>query len=309
MKRLVLFVILFLVSLKGILAQAPDQFNYQAVMRNGEGLIAANEDVTVDISILKGSTEGISVFDEQHNVTTSPQGLINLIIGSVSDLSTVDWGADKYFIKVSIDGSVIGVTQILSVPYALYAEKTGIWSKDGDTVYYNRGIVGIGTKSPFGDLHVFDDNQAWLEIETGTSSKWAISEWRTPDNLLQLSLMGNEVTGQGVIIGNTANLDAIAASGLNIINEENSHIAFLTNGYQTSDEKMRITSDGNVGVGNSSPAEKLEVEGALKIGNGGYTGVIDGALTPVPSGGAGTIIYSDTHFYGWDGSTWKQLDL
>lgn len=308
MKRIVLYVILFLVSLKGIFAQAPEQFNYQAVMRNGEGLIVANEDVTVDIYILKGSTEGTSVFDEQHNVTTSPQGLINLIIGSESDLSPIDWGADEYFLKVSIDGTLLGITQLLSVPYALYAENTGIWSKEDETVYLTNE-VGNSASLPYVDLYIFDDDHSWLTIETESSNKWALSDLRTPDSELQFSLLGNDATGGGVILKNTANIDAIAPGGLNIINESESYIAFHTNGYQPSDEKMRLTSEGNLGIGNISPAEKLEVNGAVKIGNGGYTGISDGVTTPVPDGGAGTIVFSDAHFYGWDGSTWKQLDL
>lgn len=48
---------------------------------------------------------------------------------------------------------------------------------------------------------------------------------------------------------------------------------------------------------------------ALTIGNLDAGGTItDGATTPVPQGGAGTIVYRSAHFYGWTGSAWKQLD-
>jgi len=308
MKRLTLLFVTLLFSITGILAQTPNQFKYQAVLRNADGTIIADENITVDISILQGSASGTSVFDEQHSVTTTAQGVINLNIGSVSDLSVVDWNAGIYFVEISVNGTTMGASQLLSVPYALYAEKTSIWVKEGDIIYYNNGNVGIGTAAPNGDLHIFDDDASWLEIETSMATKWAISELRAPGGVFQLSFIGSDAPGAGAIIGNTANIDAIAANGLNIINEENSHIAFLTNGFDLSDEKMRITSEGNVGIGNTSPNEKLEVKGAITIGDGGYSGITDGATTPVPAGGAGTIIFLNTHFYGWDGSAWQQLD-
>jgi len=308
MKKITLIFVTLLFLITGILAQTPSQFKYQAVLRNADGTIIADENITVDISILQGSASGTSVFDEQHSVTTTAQGVINLNIGSVSDLSVVDWNAGIYFVEISVNGTTMGASQLLSVPYALYAEKTSIWVKEGDIIYYNNGNVGIGTAAPNGDLHIFDDDASWLEIETSMATKWAISELRAPGGVFQLSFIGSDAPGAGAIIGNTANIDAIAANGLNIINEENSHIAFLTNGFESTDEKMRITSEGNVGIGNTSPNEKLEVKGAIKIGDGGYSGITDGATTPVPAGGAGTIIFLNTHFYGWDGSAWQQLD-
>lgn len=68
-----------------VMAQAPNQFKYQAALRNADGAIMSNESVAIDISILQGSTQGTSVFTETHNVTTTAQGLVSLNIGSVSD--------------------------------------------------------------------------------------------------------------------------------------------------------------------------------------------------------------------------------
>lgn len=69
-----------------------------------------------------------------------------------------------------------------------------------------------------------------------------------------------------------------------------------------------IADNGHVGVGAASPSEKVEINGAVKIGDGGYTGILDGASSPVPTGGAGTMFFFNGHFYGWNGSAWKQLD-
>jgi len=106
-----------------VMAQTPNQFKYQAVLRNADGTIMAGEAVTVDIDILQGSATGTSVFTESHSITTTAQGLINLNIGSISDLSTVDFSANTYFVKVTVNGIEMGTSQLLSVPYAMQAKE------------------------------------------------------------------------------------------------------------------------------------------------------------------------------------------
>ena len=125
MKKLSLVLIAILFAVTGILAQTPNEFKYQAVLRNADGTIMAGESVQVDISILQGSATGTSVFDETHNVTTTAQGLINLNIGSEGEMSSIVWGADTYFIQISVNGTEMGTSQLLSVPYAMYAETSG----------------------------------------------------------------------------------------------------------------------------------------------------------------------------------------
>ncbi len=122
MKKISLILIAILFAITGILAQTPNEFKYQAIIRNVDGTVMANESVTVDISILQGSATGSSVFTESHTVTTSPQGLINLNIGSVNSMSSIDWSADIYFIEISVNSVVMGTSQLLSVPYAMAAK-------------------------------------------------------------------------------------------------------------------------------------------------------------------------------------------
>lgn len=104
-----------------LFSQTPNQFKYQAVLRNSDGTLMAEERVTIAISILKSDLI-TSVFEETHSITTTSQGLINLNIGSKEDLSSINWNIDKYFIEISINGTVIGTNQLLSVPYALQAK-------------------------------------------------------------------------------------------------------------------------------------------------------------------------------------------
>lgn len=120
MRKLLLLLITITVS--GFLfAQSPNQFKYQAVLRNADGTLMKEESVNIVISILK-SDLSTSVFEESHTITTSSQGLINLNIGSVEDLSTVNWTLDEYFLEISVNGTIIGTNQLLSVPYALHTK-------------------------------------------------------------------------------------------------------------------------------------------------------------------------------------------
>ena len=86
-------------------------------------------------------------------------------------------------------------------------------------------------------------------------------------------------------------------------------IRFYTGGDSSSNERMRITSDGYVGIGVTAPAQKLDVDGMIKMKS--YTSaLIPNCVASI----VGTITYSSTdhHFYGcvYTGSiyTWKQLD-
>ena len=89
-----------------------------------------NQEVGLRISILFNSANGASVYSEEHTVLSNDNGLITLTIGegTTSDVfSSIDWGNGEYYLKVEVDpeGGINYVmnqtSQLLSVPYALYA--------------------------------------------------------------------------------------------------------------------------------------------------------------------------------------------
>ena len=113
------------------LAQVPESFNYQAVVRDESNNPITNQSVSFRMSILKGSSSGESQYSELHSTNTGDLGIVNLVIGNGTDktgsIAAIDWGADIYYLKVEIDKTggtsyvEMGTTQLLSVPYALYA--------------------------------------------------------------------------------------------------------------------------------------------------------------------------------------------
>ena len=123
-------------------AQAPEKMSYQAVIRNADNALVTEQEVGMQISILQGST---AVYKETQTPTSNTNGLVSLEIGLGAVISgsftAIDWSADTYFIKIETDPTggtnytITGTSQLLSVPYALYAKTSGssIPGPQGDT--------------------------------------------------------------------------------------------------------------------------------------------------------------------------------
>ncbi len=122
MKKLFLIFIVCFTSIF-LYAQSPNAFKYQAVVRNAQGEVMVSQTVTITISILQGDINGAEVFTEIHDSTTNEFGLVTLNIGAgnTTDFKAINWQNGPYFVKVEIEGEVMGVSQLLSVPYALHA--------------------------------------------------------------------------------------------------------------------------------------------------------------------------------------------
>lgn len=114
-------------------AQTPNKFNYQAVARNSQGQYIPNANINLRLTILSGSATGTPVYSETRKVTTNNAGLFSVVIGSPGATSTtgsitaIDWSTGNMYLKVEADpigGTnfvAMGSTELVSVPYALYA--------------------------------------------------------------------------------------------------------------------------------------------------------------------------------------------
>ena len=150
-----------------LFAQAPNKMSYQAVIRNTSGALVTSTSVGMQISILQGSASGTAVYLETQTPTSNANGLVSIEIGGGTVVSgnfaTIDWATGPYFVKTETDlaggtnYSVTGTSQLLSVPYALYAKNTDSWLVNGNTTYTFKS-VGIGTSNPSLPLEVFTAN-------------------------------------------------------------------------------------------------------------------------------------------------------
>jgi hypothetical protein len=116
-------------------AQAPQAFNYQGIARTVDGQAMANKKLHLKLSIVNGTEQGEIIYTETQEVTTNQFGLYTLHIGEGTALqgnfAAIPWQLKNKYIKVELDANDgnglvdLGTTQLLSVPYALYAERSG----------------------------------------------------------------------------------------------------------------------------------------------------------------------------------------
>ena len=160
MKKFIYLLIGFLISISSI-AQTPSSFNYQAVLRSAEGQVKANEQVSLTVSIIKDSINGNTVYEEEWDVETNELGLVNLQIGTLkpTDFDTVNWSLGNYFLALSVDNEPMGVSQLLSVPFALHA-------KSAETVQ-NFSLSGNENTFENWDKNVADDFSGKYDSLTG----------------------------------------------------------------------------------------------------------------------------------------------
>ncbi|HKK67811.1 MAG TPA: hypothetical protein VJ946_06350, partial [Bacteroidales bacterium] len=130
MKRILLYII-FILMPAFLMAQAPQSFKYQAVIRYSDGSIVQNQMVSLRISLLPDSPQGTADYAEIHDVTTNQFGIANINIGEgnpqTGTFNSIAWGEHTYFIQTELDITgnddyeFIGTSRLQSVPYALYA--------------------------------------------------------------------------------------------------------------------------------------------------------------------------------------------
>ena len=135
MKRYYLLITLLLIS-HLIFSQAPSSFNYQTLVRDGEGNTLSNLTVNFKMSIVKTSPEGEIIYAEIHQQITNNFGLASLKIGTGNPISgsfdLIDWPDGIYYLKTEITTNdrknyeLLGITQLVSVPYSLYAKQSGL---------------------------------------------------------------------------------------------------------------------------------------------------------------------------------------
>ncbi len=194
--------ILVAVLLTGIIwAQSPQKMSYQAVIRNGSTLVV-NQAVGIKISILQGSVSGTVIYTETQTPTTNGNGLVSIEIGSGAGLSTINWTNGPYFIKTETDPTggtsytVANTNQLLSVPYALFAEKAGSVGGHFLGEEYLGGIIFSIYKGSDGFEHGLIVSKTEQNKNWQPGSKTTANADRTWDGVYNTNLMPAESTAK-----------------------------------------------------------------------------------------------------------------
>jgi len=302
MKKLYTLIAILLINMAAF-AQAPQKMSYQAVIRNASNALINNQSVGMQISVLQGSSTGTPVYVETQTQTTNANGLVNLEIGTGTVVSgtfaSIDWSSGTYYIKTETDPTggtsytINGTSQLLSVPYALYAGNSsgglGNGAIAGNTPYWN------GTNWVTNSSNIFNNG---TNVGINTSS---------PDRLLEVH----------------SNITYSAGQTASLMLSDNFQKWNLGLGYspafrfsiasEDSTERFVIQQTGNVGIGTINPLAKLDVAGNIKIADGTHgagkvlTSDANGLATWTTPG-AGTSNLADGTAVGntpyWDGTKW-----
>ena len=231
MKKIYLIIAAIMLSITALMAQSPEKFSYQAVVRDAAGHLISNGTVNVRISILQSSPLGDNVvYLESHTVTTNLNGLLTLEIGGGNSIegsfSDIDWANGPFFLKTEIDPDGNGTyaisseQQLMSVPYALYAKKSENGFSGNIADYFNssnlQDIVdilsdaGLATEDAFQVLSISNDtlfltNGGFVVLPAGFSGDY--NELTNKPNLAAVATSGsyNDLTDKPTLFSGNYN--------------------------------------------------------------------------------------------------------
>jgi hypothetical protein len=194
MKRLFTLLVTVLITVS-IFSQSPEKMSYQAVVRNASGNLVVNSTVGMRIQILQTSETGPAVYVETHSPATNVNGLVTLVIGGgtvvFGTFAGINWANGPYFINVGTDVTgginytLTGVSQILSVPYALHAKSVASYPEIDPlfSVHPAKSITGVNItewNSAFSWGNHASFGYAVLPTQAGNNGKYLITNGTYP---------------------------------------------------------------------------------------------------------------------------------
>lgn len=244
----------------GVFAQTPNKMSYQAVIRDASNNLVIDQPIGVQISILQDNTNGPVVYVETQTSTTNANGMMSIEIGTGTtsyDFAGIDWANGPFFLKTETDPiggtnyTIVGVSQLLSVPYALHATTAESLTQP------------VEESDP-----VFNASTA-AEINETDITSWN-NKLELIDNRLVLSGTKDAGAAPGTGVFEIAN--ALRIDENEIIT--NTDAIIYVNNTNNGDVQMdRGTffldaSENAIGIGTTTPGAQLEIAGDVKIVDG-----------------------------------------
>jgi hypothetical protein len=267
MKRMI-FTCMGLFTATMLLAQSPAAIKYQAVARDATGAILANRNVGFRFSILAGGATGTAVFRETHSAQTNEFGLVILEIGNgtniLGNISSIDWGAGAHYLKIELDPnggssySLMGTSQLLSVPYALrarIAETGDNWG--GQFVITDATLAGNGTSVT--PLKIADNGINSVKIQDGSIVTADLANSAVTGAKIA---QGGATSGQALKWNGTAWAAGNDLTGITAPGGSGGHVQFNQSGNLGGDAAFFWDNTGKkLGIGTAAPAYPVHVLG------------------------------------------------
>lgn len=273
MKCLHIFLIA-LACLAGIavsaVAQVPPTLSYQGVLTDASGMAVPDGQYSITFRIYDVASGSSHLWAEFKSVEVH-KGIFNVILGEVTPFALA---FDKqYWLGISVSGEaeLSPRTLLASSAYSLNARSVNGTAN----LFPSEGSVGIGTKSPQAPLHVVTGDFVCARIDGQALGSWAsfiLNAQGANSNPSYEYYQQNSARGRTYL--------------------DNGHNWKLRLG--ATDIISAMFTSGNVGVGVGNPLERLDVAGAIRLGN-------------TAGSNAGTIRWTGSDFEGYDGASWMSF--
>lgn len=310
-------------------SQSPEKMSYQAVIRDSDENLATNQTVGIQISILQGSASGTAVYVETQQPATNDNGLVTLEIGTGTvvsgDFASIDWSDGPYFLKTETDPtggssySTSGTCELMSVPFALYAQNAGnVFSGEHNDLTFNGTGQSVFIGKGAGTHDDLSDNQ---NVFTGDSTGFQNTDGHKNTALGFAAFFsntggyGNTATGYRSLYYNS-NGNYNIASGYNSMYSNTSgnyNIAIggealfyntvrsglVAVGHEALHKNAQTISDANDGVNNTAVGYRALHNNTVGFSN---TGIGNQSLINNTEGGSNTAVGNKTLFSNTTGS-------
>ena len=185
--------LLLILSILTIKSQAQDGINYQGVATNGSGVELINQNISIRASVISDSSNGTIEWQETHLTITDQFGLFNItigqgsstLLGQTTNFGNMNWGSGNHYLRIEMDAtggsnySPISTSQMMSVPYALYAKSAGVDSAMVAGMIANTLSNNTGSSIPIGTIQAYSGTtppNGWLLCDGSAISRSTYSD-------------------------------------------------------------------------------------------------------------------------------------
>lgn len=196
-------------------AQSPEGFSYQAVARTIDGTPITETDISIRFAIRTGQAEGKFIWQEDHDLLTSPLGQFSTVIGSPEAynqsgesvvFNNINWSSGPYYLQIWINSGKgfvdLGGSVVQPVPLAKHAQQarnsagnfvvTGEDGTPGEALFEVKRADGMPVFAVYNEgVWVYADTEASKGIKGGfavggynRTTKGVVEEYMriTPDS-------------------------------------------------------------------------------------------------------------------------------